>query len=155
MDINKLMVIETAEQTIIKFKRKSVILFLTGTIGLAFLLFGLWVFELNILIVSTSVSLVSLLTIIRKWNGRTAFIIDHLNNQLIFPSNNQYEQTTGIYLSAISEITSETAGDGNVNYIFIEQPNQKPQLMLKLRKVTESQLNNLENWLESKLETRL
>ena len=148
------MVIETTERTIIKFKRNNITLVLTGTIGLSFLLFGLLV-EHNILIISTSVALVCLFAITRKWNGRTAFIIDHLNNQLIFPSNNQYEQTTGIDLSAISGTTFETAGDGNINYIFIEQPNKKPQLLLKLRRVTEYELNNLANWLEAKLKLRL
>lgn len=149
------MVIETTERTIIKFKRNNITLVLTGTIGLSFLLFGLLVFEQNILIISTSVALVCLFAITRQWNGRTAFIIDHLNNQLIFPSNNQYEQTTGIDMSAISGTTFETAGDGIINYIFIEQPNKKPQLLLKLKRVTEYELNNLANWLETKLKLRL
>jgi len=149
---NKLSIAESGERTIIRFRRNPFYLATTGTVGLAFLLAGFWNFELKILLVSTSMTLLCLLSIIRKWNGRTALIIDHLNNQLIFPSNNRYEQTSGIDLTNITGLAFEPAGGGSVNYvIFVEHRNKKPEQLLTLRTGTEQEIQQLLNWLESQL----
>ena len=149
---NKLTVTEAGEQTIIRFRRNNLYLLSIGLVGLAFLVAVFWNFELKILLVSTAMVILCLLSIIRKWHGRTNFIIDRLNNQLIFPSNNRYEQTSGIDLSTITGVTHEPAGEGSVNYIFVERLNKKPELLMTLRTGTQQELRQLLNWLESQLQ---
>ncbi|MEQ8474096.1 MAG: hypothetical protein RIC35_23070 [Marinoscillum sp.] len=149
---NKLTVTETGERIIIRFRRNNLYLLSIGLVGLAFLVTGFWNFELKILLVSTVMAVLCLLSIIRKWHGRTIFIIDHLNSQLIFPSNNRYEQTSGIDTKEITGICSEQAGDGSINYIFVELTNNKPELLLTLRTETLQELRQLLNWLESQLQ---
>jgi hypothetical protein len=151
---NKLTVTEAGERTIIRFRRNILYLTTIGVVGFAFLVISFWNFELKILFVSTAMAVLCLLTIIRKWHGRTNFIIDHVHNQLIFPSNNRYEQTSGIDLSEVTGVTLEPAGNGTVNYIFIEQLNKKPELLLTLRSGTEQELRQLLDWLEEQLQKR-